>query len=462
VKLSIKHAGSRYLRPFLTVLIALWAIGPISGSQSAKAAEVKRPLAIVLTDIGQDPDDQQSLVRLLLYSNDISIQGILPTYNPRGPVRTDIVNSVIAAYGKDLPSLRRHDSRYPTADLLRGRVRNGLNVNNRVGAGYSSAASKHIIYMVDRAAEPVWILVWGGTRELAQAIYDVKATRSNAAFIAFQRKLRVYSISLSQYSPEPGQYLLDNAKEMFWIASIEHDGSRSATFRGMYMLGDNSMQSADWMRANIINRGNLGRMYPLNTTENGLKEGDTPSILHILPIGLNDPELPKGGGWGGRYTKEDEYYKISKNLYTSKYQLDRVGGTSSRRMSVARWREAYQADFAARARWLEVGFAQANHPPVVNVNGATTITARPNQSVTLDATGTRDPDGNFLSYRWWVYDEPTGYNGEIRIVNDRSAKATLVTPNVVLANRIHVILEVKDSGSPALTRYQRIMVEMTR
>ncbi|WP_169728318.1 nucleoside hydrolase-like domain-containing protein [Geminicoccus roseus] len=463
MKLLTKNLGSAGRGWFASVLAALLVVGTmVGGSARPASAADARTQVIILTDIGQDPDDQQSLIRTLLYSNDISIKGILPTYVPNGPVRPDLVFKTIDAYGKDLASLRRHDSRYPSAELLKGRVRSGLNINHRVGNGYDSAASKHIIYMVDNSDGPVWVLVWGGTRELAQAIHKVKTTRSQAQFIAFQKKLRVYSISLSQYSPEPGQYLLDNAKDMFWIASIEHDGSRSATFRGMYLEGDRSMQNADWLRANILNRGHLGALYPLNTTEKGLKEGDTPSLLHVLPIGLNDPELPKGGGWGGRYTKESDYYGISTNLYTSKYQFDTVGGNSSRRLSVARWRDAYQADFQARARWLEVGFAQANHPPEVKVAGPTLITAKPNQSIALDARGSRDPDGDFLSYRWWVYEEPTGYNGTIRIVNDRSPQATLVTPNVPLENRIHVILEVKDSGSPALTRYHRIMVDVNR
>src|SRR5438552_3542180 len=34
---------------------------------------------VVLTDLGCDPDDQESLVRLLLYANDIDIEGIVAT-----------------------------------------------------------------------------------------------------------------------------------------------------------------------------------------------------------------------------------------------------------------------------------------------------------------------------------------------------------------------------------------------
>jgi len=455
-RLFAKLAG-RGGRLVLTASLALLALGQTAGWSPARAAA---PEVIVLTDIGQDPDDTQSLIRMLLYSNELSIKGILPTYIPKGPVRPDLVNAVLDAYGKDLGRLRQHDPNFPTAALLKNRVKPGLNLNNKVGKGYDSAAAQHIVYMVDQSQGPIWVLVWGGIRELAQAIYNVKSTRSEAAFIAFQRKLRVYSISLSQYSPEPGQYLMDNAKEMFWIASIEHDGSKTATFRGMYLLGDQSMQNETWLKANILNRGNLGRMYPLNTTEKGLKEGDSPSFLHILPIGLSDPELPKGGGWGGRYTKEAEYYKISKNLYTSKGLLDEVNGVKSRRMAVARWRPAYQADFAARVRWLETNYAQANHPPVAKLASAANVTVKPGGKVTLDASKSSDPDGDGLSYRWWIYKEVSNYYDSVKIDNANSAKATLTAPGTALSTPLNVILEVTDNGSPRLTRYQRVLVNV--
>ena len=37
-----------------------------------------KPRLMVLTDIGGDPDDEQSLVRLLMYSNAFEIVGIVP------------------------------------------------------------------------------------------------------------------------------------------------------------------------------------------------------------------------------------------------------------------------------------------------------------------------------------------------------------------------------------------------
>jgi hypothetical protein len=40
---------------------------------------VERPRLAVLTDIGGDPDDQQSMIRLLLYANEYQIEGLIAT-----------------------------------------------------------------------------------------------------------------------------------------------------------------------------------------------------------------------------------------------------------------------------------------------------------------------------------------------------------------------------------------------
>ena len=47
-------------------------------SSSLQAQNVRNRV-IVLTDIEADPDDTQSLIRLLLYSNNIDIKGLIAT-----------------------------------------------------------------------------------------------------------------------------------------------------------------------------------------------------------------------------------------------------------------------------------------------------------------------------------------------------------------------------------------------
>ncbi|HEX2528778.1 MAG TPA: nucleoside hydrolase-like domain-containing protein [Geminicoccus sp.] len=419
--------------------------------------DTRRPKVVILTDIGQDPDDTQSLIRALLHANDLSIEGIIPTYRPGGRlVASDLAKLVIKTYGKDVDQLRQHDIRYPDADELLARLKPGHPFNDKIGAGYDSPGSKHLVKVVDASEEPVWVLVWGGSRELAQAVYKVRNTRSDKAFHAFIDKLRVYAIAWSQYSPEPAEYLAANANDLFWISSASYDGKKNATFRGMYMLGDHSMQDRAWKKEFILSRGQLGKLYPLTTTEDGLKEGDTPSLLHVLPIGLSDPERPEEGGWGGRYEQEPAYAHITRNFFSSRDVKDWLDDQRDRRASVARWRPAFQAEFAARAAWLELDYDDANHPPIVAMDGETSRAARSGDKITLDASASVDPDDDRLSYRWWIYKEASSLSDGLEITDSDSAVATVVVPEVEKQEEVSIILEVQDDGMPALTRYQRI------
>jgi hypothetical protein len=86
---------------------------------------------------------------------------------------------------------------------------------------------------------------------------------------------------------------------------------------------------------------------------------------------------------------------------------------------------------------------------------------RPRATVGLQANlpdGTTDRDGDRVSYRWYVYKEAGTYTGDAPIRNATSAQALLDVPADARGTTIHVILEVSDSGTPALTRYRRLVV----
>jgi hypothetical protein len=61
----------------------LAAVAPITAAEAApKSGEIvsrSHPRLIVLTDIGAEVDDQESLIRLLLYANEIDIEGLVAT-----------------------------------------------------------------------------------------------------------------------------------------------------------------------------------------------------------------------------------------------------------------------------------------------------------------------------------------------------------------------------------------------
>ena len=108
-------------------------------------------------------------------------------------------------------------------------------------------------------------------------------------------------------------------------------------------------------------------------------------------------------------------------------------------------------------------YGDANHHPIAVVNGDTTrqvleVSASAGSSVALSANGSSDPDGNGLVYSWWVYEEPSSYDGSVTIQGNSSASATVEVPSNAGGRNIHVILELHDNGSPNLYAYRRVII----
>ena len=139
--------------------------------------------------------------------------------------------------------------------------------------------------------------------------------------------------------------------------------------------------------------------------------------------------------------------------------------------TIWRWRSAYQNDFAARMDWTIKSYEEANHPPVVVLDHPSYLKAKPGERVELSATASSDPDGDALSFEWFCYEEPgtrsmsnsrTGI--KLDIMNFDQSKAWLkVKTSRVMApgfGTMHIILAVTDHGTPRLTRYQRVIIDV--
>jgi len=107
-------------------------------------------------------------------------------------------------------------------------------------------------------------------------------------------------------------------------------------------------------------------------------------------------------------------------------------------------------------------FDRANHNPVITLNGdkgkaVAHITAKPGDQIQLDAAGTTDPDGHALTYKWFQYQEAGTANAALIIKNPDKPACTVAVPDTK-PGTLHIILEVKDDGTPALCSYRRIVV----
>ncbi|MBL9201190.1 MAG: DUF1593 domain-containing protein [Opitutaceae bacterium] len=450
------------------------------------ALAADRPRVFVLTDIENEPDDAMSMVRFLVYANQWDTEGLVATtsVHQQDKVAPERIREIVRTYGQIRDNLEKHERGFPTAAHLLSVVSEGRRDYGMkaVGPGMDSPGSELLIRAADRDdARPLWVPVWGGPNVLAQALWNVRATRSPEALGRFVAKLRIYAISDQDDS---GPWLRKTFPALFYIASpglhaggaYHHatwSGISGDKFHGRFTGADFAIVDNPWLDQNIRRKGPLGAQHPQTTF---LMEGDTPSFLNLINNGLSDPDKPDWGGWGGRYElytpRLQKWFQEPETRPLWSDASDEVLGIDghwhqSNHATIWRWRSAFQNDFAARMDWTNKPYAEANHPPVVKLGHARQLTAKPGARVDLSAAGTSDPDGDALRYEWFLYPEPgtmafsqarTGQPLKIEDADRINAWFAVPTTRVLRYGTMHIILAVTDRGAPPLTRYARVIV----
>lgn len=416
---------------------------------------VEKPRVIITTDLGADPDDEQSLVHVLLTADLVDIEGIVGVTSCwRQKQSLQNMNKlwlpILEAYRTAYPNLLVHSKGFPSPDHLASISKLGQSGFGMadVGEGKDSPGSELIIEAVDRDDDrPVWVNFWGGGNTLAQALWKVSNTRDDAQIRSFVAKLRVYDI-LGQ--DDAGAWITKNFPDLLYIRCT-----------GVYSWQPND----EWTRQNVQNHGPLGAAYP---DRKWAFEGDTPAWLYLLPNGLNSPENPSWGGWGGRFVEKSGIRgmtggaKYDEEQYDPYFTLSDADGGSA----IGRWKEGIHANLAARAQWaITPSYKKANHHPCAIVNMDTSIsplmiTTKAGIPVELDASASTDPDGDTLSFEWSYYREASTYRGDILIANSRAPIAKVLIPDDAQGSTLHIILEVSDDGQPKLISYRRIIINV--
>ncbi|TWI85115.1 uncharacterized protein DUF1593 [Lacibacter cauensis] len=464
-----------------TFLNLQFVCSPVSGQ-----AKPKHRL-IVLTDIEADPDDTQSMVRLLLYANQIDIKGLIATTSvwQKTRVAPESIKKIVNAYGKVQVNLDLHEPGFPLASDLMSLVKQGPEKYGMtaVGKDQDSEGSEWIIKNLDENDQrPLYISVWGGVNTLAQALYKIKQTRPPAEVKRLVSKLRVYTISDQDDS---GIWLRNNFPDLFFIISPGDDyGSSTWVAINSQIKGiTNEEISNSWLTQNIQQgHGPLGAVYP--DVSWGM-EGDTPSWLSLIPNGINEPEHPDWGGWGGRYklyvpdfAKQKKgssgvpHQQETRAIWTddadayTPFIYSNFGRVvkpdtlryNDNKATLWRWRQDFQNDFAARMDWCLADYKKANHPPVPVLKQSADFTVRSGEKFTLDASASYDPDGDSFSILWFNYPEAGSYKDEIKVLPENYPQISITAPVVDKTETLHFILKVTDKGTPVLSRYKRIIV----
>jgi hypothetical protein len=460
-------------------LMLAFAVGTVQGA---------KPRLVVLTDISNEPDDEESLVRFLVYANEYDIEGLVATTSTwlRHNTREDLIRRQVEAYGQVRGNLARHAEGFPeSARLLAvtatGQTNYGMAA---VGQGKSTAGSRLLIAAAERPdLRPLWVCVWGGANTLAQALFDARAEKSPEALRQVVSRLRVYSISDQD---DAGPWLRREFPGLFYIVSPSTPDWKEywrATWTGI--SGDRHYKNGPlhkfqlvenaWLEENVIrNHGPLGALYPKFAY---IMEGDTPSFLGLIENGLGWTESPAFGGWGGRYALYQAYGESRPIWTNTQDSRDTVTADNGQTQctdpaTIWRWREHYQHDFAARMDWcIADDFRKANHHPVALLNGeagkhVVTIRAKAGETVQLSSAGSKDPDNNEISCAWYVYPEAGTLTGEVKLSAARGTSTSFVVPagdpKQTDPATFHVILQIQDNGQPSLFAYRRAVITVQR
>jgi len=488
IEKTLKHLSACVINVTLmkTKILSLFLILPTVGFSQTPLQYLnpEKQRLFILTDITNEPDDQESLVRLLVYANEYDLEGLVATTSThlRNQVRKDKIEKLVKDYGMVKPMLDKHAQGYPTMNYLLSITAEHLPVYSMdgVGQGKDSPGSELLIKAIDKIDDrPLWVSIWGGANCLAQALWKIKSTRSESEVNKFVSKLKVYSISDQDFA---GAWIRNTFPEIFYIVDPSAGDSwfeyYKATWTGIsgdrfYKNGPGEhMNVVDnpWLQVNIReNHGPLGANY---LKFDYIMEGDTPSFLGLINNGLGWYINPGYGGWGGRYKFYQSYAEKGK-IWTSAVQtqdeitLSDGRSEASNQATIWRWREAFQHDFAARMDWnIANEYTKANHNPVLSLNGNVgkavgTGIVKAGEIVTLSAQGSKDPDGDELTYHWFIYGEAGDMvMNKVPLLNSRNAdEISFVMPELENTQTLHVIVEVKDSGNPSLYSYRRVILQ---
>ncbi|KAJ5295762.1 hypothetical protein PENANT_c001G08478 [Penicillium antarcticum] len=487
------------VRHVFTLGLVATTLPAVSSYATSKSAKLR---TVVTTDMEQD--DLASLIRYLLYTNDLDTQGIIYSSsvwhwagNGNGTslrwtgTRT-IEDIVLKAYAEVYPNLRCHDPSYPTPKELLSTVRIG-NIDFEGEMDKDTAGSDLIKeLLLDDDPRKLYLQAWGGTNTIARALKSIedrysksrnwariKETISRKAVImasGFQDD--TYVEYIAAHWPQIRVEELSAGYDLWAYNCNKGQGN----VRGL--PNDNLYFTGEWIRPNI-EMGPYGRLYrawldgqsmpgdpedifgnataavtswcnPLDPYD-FLSEGDNVAFNPLLTTGLQEPTNPKLGGWGGRAKQNS----TSPDLWVMAETEAGQNGTEVGLYTMSRWIAPIQNDFAARMQWtVKLKYSDGNHAPSVEILNVGSVKGYPGATVNL-AGAVHDPDDDNVHTSWWQYLEEGTYPGTVAVAAQGKNRASVTIPaDAKRGQTISIILEGTDDGLFPLTRYDRVFIKV--
>ncbi|MBE0652583.1 MAG: DUF1593 domain-containing protein [Bacteroidales bacterium] len=491
-------------------LLTLILLTVACSAQSRLMGQSDKPRLIVMADMGNEPDEEQQMLHLLMYSDKVDIEGLIAVsglhlrpgqmHAYRRRIHPELFDRLVQGYEKVYNNLHKHADGWISPFNLRlsivsGQTEYGI---DGIGDGKFTEGSELIIRQVTRDdPRPVFIVVNAGSGTLAQALYDYRKNHSPGEVAAFVAKIRVMENGAQDNS---GAWITHEFPDIHWVRMNFQNrgyGGPSLNDVGPHVWKPYTYSTKgqdDWAHEHIrTGHGALGELYPMrlfftHTFERPefIEGGGTIPWLSLVTRGLTDPSEPSWGGWSGRYSAEKKlnvtslYKEIAEDeqrnkpwmVYTDAvdHWIDPETGKeyNDEYTAIWPWRQAMWNDFRARMDWCVKPFEESNHNPIAVVNGDATDAiifkdVKPGETLSFDASASTDPDKDKLQFKWWVYEEAgrNPYGKSIPIQNPANAKIDFKIPGDAQGKEVHLILEVWDrSKIVPLVDYRRVVMSV--
>ncbi|MFN8256548.1 MAG: DUF1593 domain-containing protein [Bacteroidales bacterium] len=494
-----------------------------------------KPRIVVTAD--PELDDNNSLIRFLLYSSDMEIEGLVyassgfhwkgdgkgtkwyvpgreysrfgldtcPCTSWRWDKNERFIHNAVDAYAKVYSNLKLHNPNYPSPDLLKSKIRYG-NIEFDGDISKDTPGSDLIkSLMLDDKPGQLFITAWGGQSTIARALKSIREQFGyTTEWEAIKKKIsrKVVLLPSGDQDDTYAGYIKPNWPE---IEYRQFQGGPNYGYGAQ--LGarpaDSVYLTSKWMKENITSRGPLGALYrvwgdgkqmvkgdvmdyfglsgytneqlkklgyavwmPVQEAGSWLGEGDNHTFMNMPGNGLRAYEDASFGGWGGRQLNSPGMQSFSFQLSdsASRELVNTMGNLTSQmnksadQIAFPNFFPAAQNDFAARLKWsVTPKYTDANHEPAVTIEGPLSFMASAGEKIRLNAA-VSDPDGDKVTVKWWQF-RVGSYPNQVLVVNAESLKAEVIIPADALAGQtIHFIFEATDNGTPAITRYQRVII----
>lgn len=262
-----------------------------------------KPRVFIFTDINidqGDPDDRQSLIHLLWYSDELEIEGIVPDeWDDHGFEACELA---LETYKNDYNNYSLNKKGFPSPHKFDGLIAKDL-----------SEAEKLFQVAASQKESPLFVLIWGNMETFGEALRTYPELSKNIRVISIGtnhfldwRRPEFYPASRKETGNKPCEYINwnghgrnqifnDSRFDQMWWLEIDW------TYIGMF-TGDQPYN----MMLQLSEYGAMGQHLKEVVSNlpnyNYFKVGDTPSVLYLIDP-ENDINEPTHGSWAGKFVK---------------------------------------------------------------------------------------------------------------------------------------------------------------